>query len=318
MLTSADAGADAVVPHGGDADDGPVLGPPVELLEVDQPAAARLGHADLGEQLVVGAAPISRKPVKKSSAAISRSPSGPWATSVAPSASTAAGRSEAGSPWASEPPIVPRWRTWGSPTCDGDVGRAAGSARRAARRSRRRGGGSARRWRRGRRRRGRRTGRRAGRCRRAPPGVARRSFISGSSEWPPASSLASSPCSVEQRDGLVGRAGPDVVERDGDHDASPGSVVVGVRTVVTRRRRPAARGQDGLDDVVVAGAAAEVALEAETHLALGRVSGSRRAATPRPSPCPACSSRTAGRGARGTPPASGAARRRRAPGPRSS
>ncbi len=33
-----------------------------------------------------------------------------------PVARTAAGRSEAGSAWASEPPRVPRWRTWGSPT----------------------------------------------------------------------------------------------------------------------------------------------------------------------------------------------------------
>ena len=37
-------------------------------------------------------------------------------TNSAPSASITAGRSEAGSPWASEPPIVPRCRTCGSPT----------------------------------------------------------------------------------------------------------------------------------------------------------------------------------------------------------
>ena len=43
-------------------------------------------------------------------------PFGPWATYVAPSASVVAGRSEAGSAWAIEPPIVPRWRTCGSPT----------------------------------------------------------------------------------------------------------------------------------------------------------------------------------------------------------
>ena len=59
--------------------------------------------------------------MKKSSAAISRSPPGPRTTSVPRSASSAAGRSEAGSPWAIEPPIVPRWRTWGSPIWPGDV-----------------------------------------------------------------------------------------------------------------------------------------------------------------------------------------------------
>ena len=58
---------------------------------------------------------VSRKPVKKSSAVIVRVPEGPVTTIVA-RASATAGRSEAGSPWASEPPIVPRLRTCGSPT----------------------------------------------------------------------------------------------------------------------------------------------------------------------------------------------------------
>ena len=71
-------------------------------------------------------------------------------------------------------------------------------------------------------------------------------------------------------------------------------------------QRPGRR--DRLDDVVVAGAAAEIALEP--------VRGSRSSVEPsgcaspgrsRSSPCPACRSRIAARGARGTPPASDAA-----------
>ena len=50
MFTSADARR-AVVAHGGHADDRPVLGPPVELLE-RPPGAGHLRHPDLGEQLV--------------------------------------------------------------------------------------------------------------------------------------------------------------------------------------------------------------------------------------------------------------------------
>ena len=63
-----------------------------------------------------GASDDVRNPSKKSPAAISRVPFGPWATYVAPSASVVAGRSDAGSAWAIDPPIVPRWRTCGSPT----------------------------------------------------------------------------------------------------------------------------------------------------------------------------------------------------------
>ena len=44
-------------------------------------------------------------------AAISRSPFGPRAITEPSSASSTAGMSDAGSPWASEPPIVPRLRT---------------------------------------------------------------------------------------------------------------------------------------------------------------------------------------------------------------
>ena len=105
----------AVAPHRGDADDGPVLGAPVELLE--RPAGAgHLRHPDLGEQLVglerrlEEAGEEVRRP---------RSPARPGPTgrrAMPPRASTTAGRSDAGSAWASEPPMVPRWRTWGSPT----------------------------------------------------------------------------------------------------------------------------------------------------------------------------------------------------------
>src|ERR1019366_5173965 len=48
----------------------------------------------------------SKKLRKKSFASISRRPFGPWTTRVPPRASTAAGKSEAGSPWAIDPPIV--------------------------------------------------------------------------------------------------------------------------------------------------------------------------------------------------------------------
>jgi hypothetical protein len=45
-----------------------------------------------------------------------RRPFGPSQTNSAPSAIIEAGQSAAGSAWASEPPMVPRFRTWGSPT----------------------------------------------------------------------------------------------------------------------------------------------------------------------------------------------------------
>ena len=52
----------------------------------------------------------------------------PRATKVAPRARQAAGRSDAGSPWASDPPMVPRWRTWGSPTWPAPRARSGASA----------------------------------------------------------------------------------------------------------------------------------------------------------------------------------------------
>ena len=73
---------------------------------------------------------------------------------------------------------------------------------------------------------------------------------------PPARNLASSPCSAIERDRFVGRPGAHVVERGGNHLAA--FMRLG-------------RGEHRLHDVVVAGAAAEVALEAEPHVVLGRV-----------------------------------------------
>ena len=43
-------------------------------------------------------------------------PDGPLTTNVALAASSAPDRSDAESPWATEPPMVPRLRTCGSPT----------------------------------------------------------------------------------------------------------------------------------------------------------------------------------------------------------
>ena len=83
----------------------------------DQPAPATFGTRT-SVSSSSGASADSRKPVKKSPAAMTRSPPGPLATMDPPSASTVAGRSEAGSLWAIEPPMVPRWRTCGSPTCE--------------------------------------------------------------------------------------------------------------------------------------------------------------------------------------------------------
>ena len=52
---------------------------------------------------------VSRNPRWKFAAATSRLvPPAPLRTSVPPRARTTAGRSEAGSPWAMEPPMVPR------------------------------------------------------------------------------------------------------------------------------------------------------------------------------------------------------------------
>src|SRR6266566_637862 len=64
-----------------------------------------------------GASAVSKSDVKKSVAATVRVPFGPCATKSASSARSTAGRSPAGSPCATDPPIVPIWRTCGSPIC---------------------------------------------------------------------------------------------------------------------------------------------------------------------------------------------------------
>ena len=55
-------------------------------------------------------------PLKNSAAGTDRVPDAPRITNVASSASSVAGRSEAASPCATEPPIVPRCLICGSPT----------------------------------------------------------------------------------------------------------------------------------------------------------------------------------------------------------
>ena len=133
----------------------------------DQPAPGTFGTR-ISVSSSSGASADSRNPVKKSVAAISRSPRADRATRVPPSASTTAGRSEAGSAWASEPPIVPAVADRRVADLPGRVGEDRHLRPAAGRSARRRGAGSARRSTRGRRRRGCRRGRRAGRRRRAP------------------------------------------------------------------------------------------------------------------------------------------------------
>ena len=59
---------------------------------------------------------VSRSPVEKSAVSMLRSPLGPVTLNVAPSAAKTVGISDAGSPWDTFPPMVPRFRTAGSPT----------------------------------------------------------------------------------------------------------------------------------------------------------------------------------------------------------
>ena len=98
-----------------DPDDRPVVGPPDELL-VPPVRARSARHPDRGEQLI-GLQLVSKSPAKKSSARTVRGPPGPEISTEPPSATSAIGRSAAGSACASEPPIVPRCRICGSPTC---------------------------------------------------------------------------------------------------------------------------------------------------------------------------------------------------------
>ena len=153
-----------------------------------------------------GASAVSRKPVKKSSAAgISRSPPGPRATKRRPQRQQRrrqVGRRVAVGDRAADRAPVAHLRV-------ADLARDVGQQRHLLAAVRRRwpgrGGGSGR------------------RCATWPPslrtydrssrrpmsmstaGAASRSRMSGSSEWPPASSLASSPCSPSERHGLIDR-----------------------------------------------------------------------------------------------------------------
>ena len=61
-------------------------------------------------------------------------------------------------------------------------------------------------------------------------GAASRSFISGISEWPPASSLASSPFSCSSRMASSSVSGAAVVERGRDHAAPPLASVIASQT----------------------------------------------------------------------------------------
>ena len=92
-------------------------------LMYDHPAPFSFGTR-ISVRTSCGPRAVSKTPVKKSEAGIRRSPPGPVATNSAPSVSSTPGMSEAGSPCATEPPIVPRWRTCGSPTIAAAWGRS--------------------------------------------------------------------------------------------------------------------------------------------------------------------------------------------------
>ena len=189
---------------------------------------------------------------------MARTPSGPRTVIVPPRASTAAGRSDAGSAWASEPASVPRWRTCGSPTLSA-AALSKGTCSRSTSLE------TSSQW------------------RASPPtttsspssrisdwsgtsftststdGVASRSFIRGSSEWPPARSLASSPCSRSA-------SSASSTERARTNENGAGI------TPRPRGPRPArdlhvpGAGDDRGHDVLVPGASAEVALEPDAHV----------------------------------------------------
>ena len=101
----------------------------------------------------------------------------------------------------------------------------------------------------------------------------------------------------EGGDGRVGRVDPDVVERGGDHCETS--------TPCRRRRSWPPRARPGR---CCGSRCSGRGCPRGPRAPRPRTGpGSRRAATWRPSPCPACSTRTGGRGSRGTPAASGAA-----------
>src|SRR5215218_2442716 len=191
------------------------------------------------------------------------SPPGPRATISPSSARKTAGRSPAGSAWARLPPSVPLLRTWRSPTTEAASARA-GSARLIS--------GDAAIW---------------AWVTSAPivtplpstrisfrPGMrpmsisvagwARRSFIIGSRLWPPAIILASPPLSESSLIASSSEVGRTYSNWAGymPISLSPSSG--------PRARHLAGRVLDRLDDVLIAGAAAEVALDALADLFLGR------------------------------------------------
>ena len=199
-----------------------------------------------------GASAVSRKSRKKSSAAITRSPPLPRTTMLPRSASTTAGRSDAGSPCASDPPSVPRWRTCGSPTSPAAALRIGTCCRTSASCSTS--------W-----------------CRVSPPMASSSPRVAHVGEVveatdvdehrrrrqpqlhqrqqrvPAGEQLGVVAVLGQHRDRLVDRVGPGVGEGGGDH-AAP--------------RHLGRAGHHRGHDVVVAGAAAEVALEPDAHLVL--------------------------------------------------
>lgn len=64
----------------------------------------------------LGSSAVVQNPRKNSATGIWRMPDGPLTMIVAFAASRAPDKSDAESPWATEPPMVPRLRTCGSPT----------------------------------------------------------------------------------------------------------------------------------------------------------------------------------------------------------
>ena len=224
------------------------------------PAPAHAGNRISGDHLVGGERGLEEAEEEVVGGDRAGARPGPATVIVPPSASTAAGRSDAGSPWASEPPSVPRWRTCGSPT-----GSAAGAQQREVL-------ARARRW----------------LDQVAVAGEATDDDVVAVEPRMPARSVTSFDVDQDRRrrqpqlherqqrvaageelglvavlgqrgDGLVDAAGADVVER------RRGSSRLRPRCVAHRRA-----GDDRGDDVVVAGAAAQVALEPDAHVALGR------------------------------------------------
>jgi hypothetical protein len=81
----------------------------------DQPVQVPSFGTRISTSSSPGSIAVSHTARKNLSAGTVRSPPLPRITSSPPRASTTVGRSPAGSACASEPPIVPRWRTCGSP-----------------------------------------------------------------------------------------------------------------------------------------------------------------------------------------------------------